>query len=151
MLYRAALRKFSRFEYSNENQMKSIIHGIIKGISVSMFILMPLVAFLLWLFMNRKKYFYEHLIFSVHIHGIYFLFYSIIIAVGMCFKNDDIQDNLLFWTSLLCIIYLLFSLKKVYQKTWLSTILRFVLMAIPYFFIFSFVLLGSVLYGLVSF
>ncbi len=151
IFYRTALRKFANFDYSNKDQIKNIIHGFIKGISFSMFILMPLVAILLLMFVNRKKYFYEHLIFSIHIHAIYFLFFCLAFFLSYFFKDEDIQNSILSWTFLICIVYLIISLKKVYQKSWITTIFRFFIMSIPYSFIFSIVLLGSILYGLVSF
>jgi Protein of unknown function (DUF3667) len=148
---RLGFRKFANFDINNQDQMKAIIHGIIKGMSIAMFILMPLVAFLLWIFMNRKKYFYEHLIFSVHIHAIYFLFFSIAFLMSFLVKNDTFQDNILSWTAMISLIYLIISLKKVYAKSWLSTIARFFVMSIPYAFLFSIIVVGSLVFGFVSF
>jgi Protein of unknown function (DUF3667) len=148
---RLGFRKFANFDLQNPDHIKTLVHTIMKGISIAMFILMPLVAFLLWIFMNRKKYFYEHLIFSVHIHAIYFLFFSIAFLLSFFVKNDIFQNNLLSWTSILCLIYLIISLKKVYSKSWLSTIARFFVMSVPYTFFFLFIVMGSLIFGFVNF
>jgi Protein of unknown function (DUF3667) len=148
---RFMFRKFSSFDPKNPEQLKALVHGTIKGISIAMFILMPLVAFLLWIFMDRKKYFYEHLIFSIHIHAIYFLFFSLAFLVSFLVKNDNFQNTLLQWITFICLFYLIISLKKVYAKGWISSIFRFFVMSIPYVFIFMFVVVGSLFFGVVSF
>ena len=65
---RQLLRKFRKFDWKDKDDMKVLIHAVLKSISLTMFVMMPVTALLLLLIFYRKKYYYEHLIFSIHIH-----------------------------------------------------------------------------------
>jgi Protein of unknown function (DUF3667) len=131
-LNRNLFKRLSTFDMNSKEQVKNTSHAIIKSFSNTMFIMMPLVAVLLLLVMDRKKYFYEHLIFSVHIHTVYFFFYSMLIGFSFLFKSIEsgwILGIIIPFSGL----YLLLSLKHVYKKTWVSTFFRVIYMFIPYF------------------
>ena len=120
-----------------------------KGVSVIMFVLMPFTALLLlWIFF-RKRYYWEHLIFSIHIHTIFFLFFSLLIAVELLlpFKPS-------LWpfacVALLCVAYLLLSLRRVYGRSWKATLFRTVLMSVPYVVVFFFLFGVGFFWGFLS-
>lgn len=138
---KAIIKRLSKLDFDDEEHRKAMFHAMIKSGSTTMFILMPFVALLLlWLF-YRKKYYYEHLIFSIHIHTFYFLVFSVVLAISIWISND-FAEKIIGPTFLLIWIYLIASLKYVYNKSWRATILRFILMSIPYlivaFSLFSF-------------
>ncbi|MBK9076713.1 MAG: hypothetical protein IPL77_17400 [Flavobacteriales bacterium] len=85
-----------------------------KAISIIMFLLMPFTAvLLLWIFYPRRFY-WEHLIFSVHMHTIYFLFFILLMLIGLPFQGE--------WPAavsrlvLACLWYLLLALRRVYGQ-----------------------------------
>ncbi|MBK7556431.1 MAG: DUF3667 domain-containing protein [Flavobacteriales bacterium] len=143
---RRAIRSLGRVDLTTSEGKKKVGHAVIKAISVVMFILMPFTAvLLLWIFF-RKRYYWEHLIFSVHIHTIYFLFFIVVLLLALLVPSEWPS-----WMGLLitlcCMVYLLLCLKRVYGKGWLSTGLRFLLMSVPYLAAFLLLLIGGVVWG----
>ncbi len=76
---RRMIRSLGRLDLSRTEGMQRVAHAIVRAISAIMFILMPFTAVLLLWFFFRDRYYWEHLIFSVHTHTIYFLFFIIIL------------------------------------------------------------------------
>ena len=111
--------------------------------------LMPFTAvLLLWIFF-RKRYYWEHLIFSLHIHTIFFLFFSLLLAIGLILDREW-PDWLVFLAMVACLIYLLLSLRRVYGKSWTATLLRFAVMSVPYTFTFILLMVIGLLWGFIS-
>jgi len=93
-----------------------------------MFCLMPILAlFLKFLFLKKNRYYYEHLIFSLHYYSFYFL--TVIgIALIRYYSGISLPDirETHWWIvvpdstlQFLPFLYLIISLKKVYRlKTW---------------------------------
>ncbi len=143
---RRAIRALGRLDLATATGKKQLGHAVVKAVSVVMFILMPFTAvLLLWIFF-RKRYYWEHLIFSVHIHTIYFLFFIAVLVMALLVHTEWPS-----WVGLLitlfCIVYLLLCLKRVYGKDWLSTGLRFLLMSVPYLAAFIVLLIVGLVWG----
>lgn len=139
-------RRLGTIDINNPLYRKAMSHAVIKGISVSMFILMPLVAFLLWLVFDRKKYFYEHLIFSIHSHSISFIVFSIAILIGN-FLPANIQPYIFLILFLGLFAYFMVSLKVLYQNSWPKNIFKSFLVGIVYFFVLMTCTVVSFIYG----
>lgn len=146
---RQMLKKLVRLEGNDIDNTKQITHAIIQSISITMFIMMPLTAILLLLIFYRKRYYYEHLIFSIHIHTIFFIIFSFVLAIQV-YISDSLGGKLWFWSLLLCLIYLLMSLKNNYHQSWGKTISKFILMSIPYLIISITLTIFAVLYGFLA-
>jgi len=146
---RQMVKKQGKFDWKNKDDIKEITHAILKSISLTMFIMMPLTAILLLLIFYRKKYYYEHLIFSIHIHTIFFIILSLVFAIQI-YISESFGGKLLPWSFLLCLIYLILSLKHNYKQSLGKTIAKFILMSIPYFFISLILTLLAVIYGYLS-
>ncbi|RPH32241.1 MAG: DUF3667 domain-containing protein [Bacteroidales bacterium] len=146
---RQMVKKMCKYDFKNKDDIKDITHAIIKSISFTMFIMMPLTAILLLLIFYRKKYYYEHLIFSIHIHTIFFIIFSIILTIQI-FISDRFGGKLWGWAFLLCFIYLITSLRNNYKQSWGKTIAKFLLMSIPYFFISLILTILAVAYGFLA-
>ncbi len=103
---------------------EEFMHKLHKTISGSMFVLMPVFAFFLWLFYRRKKIFYsEHLIFSLHFHTLLF----IIFILWFLFNLVNLHIGLLF--LLVILGYLLLSQKSFYAQGWTKTTVKFLLLS----------------------
>lgn len=146
---RQMVKKQGKFDWKNKDDIKEISHAIIKSISLTMFIMMPLTAILLLLIFYRKKYYYEHLIFSIHIHTIYFLIFSIVLTIQI-YISENFGGKLWSWAFLLCLIYLISSLKHNYKQTWGKTIAKFMLMSIPYFVVSLTLTVLAIVYGFLA-
>jgi hypothetical protein len=146
---RQMLKKLAKFDMKNKDDIKELTHAILKSISLTMFIMMPLTAILLLLIFYRRKYYYEHLIFSIHIHTIFFLILSFVLAIQV-FISDSFGEKLWLWAFLVCLIYLVLSLKNNYLQSWRKTIMKFFLMSVPYLFISLLLTFFAVLYGFLA-
>lgn len=146
---KALTKRLIKLDFDDEEHRKALFHAMIKSGSATMFILMPFVALLLlWMFF-RKKYYYEHLIFSIHIHTFYFLVFSVVLAISI-WISKDFGEKIIGPAVLLNWIYLLASLKYVYNKSWGATILRFMLMSIPYLIVAFSLFAFAMFYGFLN-
>jgi hypothetical protein len=103
------------------------------------FMLMPVFALLLKLFYIRNRILYiDHLIFAFHLHSFVFLtgwFYLLITEyIG---ANVDL---ILFW---IIVLYTVAALKKVYNQSWLKSIVKLLLLSVIYFIVGLFSLMIS--------
>jgi hypothetical protein len=126
---------------------KEFSHLVIKYVSFVMFLMMPVVAFLLLaIFYRLRKYYYEHLIFSVHVHTVLFMLMTIGFSLDYFFNLETIR-----WTIFIGIVYLFISLKNVYLQSWLKTSAKFFLLLMLYSFVASLFLGGAVFFGFINF
>jgi len=146
---RQMLKKRGKYDWKNKDTIKEVTHAILKSISLTMFIMMPLTAILLLLIFYRRKFYYEHLIFSIHIHTIFFLILCFVLAVQV-FISESFGEKLWGWAFLLCFIYLISSLKRNYKQTWGKTIAKFLLMSVPYFIISFTLIILAVIFGFLA-
>lgn len=105
----------------------------------AIFLMMPCLAFILYLLYVRHKYFYvEHLIFTFHFQSFLFILLAILV-VGM-----RIFPWWIMLTFLLAIMTFLFmSILKVYRQSMGKTLLKFCLFSISYVGIFIVILFGT--------
>jgi len=146
---RQMLKKLGKFDWKDKDDLKELTHAIIKSISLTMFVMMPLTAILLLLIFYRKKYYYEHLIFSIHIHTIFFLILSLVLTIHVFF-SESFGAKLWGWAFLICFIYLISSLKHNYKQSWGKTIVKFSLMSVPYFIVSFTLTIIAVVYGFLA-
>lgn len=146
---RQMMKKLAKLDMKSKDDIKELTHAVLKSISLTMFVMMPLTAILLLLIFYRRKYYYEHLIFSIHIHTIFFLILSFVLAIQV-FISDSIGEKLWLWAFLVCLIYLVLSLKHNYLQSWRKTIMKFFLMSVPYLFISLLLTFFAVLYGFLA-
>lgn len=136
--------KIERRLLSMENP-NYITSQIYKYISWSFFILMPFYALILRLFFRKKrKYYVEHLIFSVNLHTFYFILLSIVIILSMIFEN--ILKGMAVWILLLAFVYAMLGIRNFYKKRWISSF--FYTITTFFLYIFSSIILlvaGTVL------
>ncbi|MBL7139198.1 MAG: DUF3667 domain-containing protein [Bacteroidales bacterium] len=109
-----------------------ITEYLTKNISKLIALLVPLVALLLKLiYIRKKKLYYEHLIFTLHIHAFIFLFAVIIELISMTtgyFMN--------YWIVMpLILIYIFVALKRIYKQKFFMTLLSNILLWAGYILI----------------
>ncbi len=146
---RQLIRKVSRFNANDPEFIKQLVHAILKSISLTMFVMMPLTAILLLFIFYRKKYYYEHLIFSIHTHTVFFILFSFILIIQL-FVSKSFGAGCWSWAFFLCFVYLVLSLKKVYKQSWGRTIGKLILMSIPYFIVSLILVIFAILYGFLA-
>lgn len=103
-----------------------------KAMSYSMFLLMPFLALLLELIVARRRYYYEHIIFSVHIHIASFML-SIAQTVIAMAGNELWSSITTGIFTLVMVVYFILALKRVYGKTIGAAIGYSLVLALPYY------------------
>jgi hypothetical protein len=128
-------------EQINENP-NLIIDKVFDILPATMFILLPLVAliFKFW-YLFAKRYYVEHLIFSLHNHAFLFVSLTLILLANV---SEDLLTGYGYtqattvMTWVIAIIgswiplYMLISLRVVYRQNWFMTLGKFVLVGLSY-------------------
>jgi hypothetical protein len=112
-----------------------VIKGIMRLAPKAVFLLLPLFAGLLALVYRRsKRFFIEHLVFSLHYHAVVFLGFT----VGM------IVQRAWLWGLLIVIyqVHLLLAMRRVYAQGWLKTVIKHFLLTSAYNLVLI-IILGS--------
>jgi hypothetical protein len=119
-----------------------IIDKIFEVLPVTMFILLPLAAFLFkfW-YLFAGKYYIEHLILALHNHS--FLFVVLLISLilnSLAGWQEPAEEGpvttTVFWANIVIFtwipLYFLFSLKRVYQQGWTMTFAKYLVISLSY-------------------
>lgn len=107
------------------------------------FLLMPGFALILKaLYFRHKKLYIEHCIFALHLHTFVFLLFSIYLIISAFFLFNIVINEILITILLLAlIVYLILALKKVYQRPYINTIIKFLLLVSSYITLIVFIVL----------
>ncbi|KAA3440549.1 DUF3667 domain-containing protein [Rufibacter hautae] len=112
---RGVLQKSADFQRLTRDEL--IAKGL-KYLSLMMFVLMPVFALLLKLvFFRARRFYMEHLIFSIHLHCFYFVLYILYMLSLYLFTSIDLFG----WANLLGFLYLFFGLRRVFKRGYLRT------------------------------
>jgi hypothetical protein len=138
-------------EQINENP-NLIIDKVFDILPATMFVLLPVVAliFKFW-YLFARRYYVEHLIFSLHNHS--FLFVSLILILLANVAGDLLTSHgylsaatgsgwFITVVSIWIPVYLLISLRVVYQQGWLVTLGKFTMIGLSYVTLLSLVTSG---------
>lgn len=120
---------------------ETYVAGFIKNISYALFILMPLFALILQLlYIRRKRFYVEHLLFSINMHSFALLVLSVVFLLNMIFKWNNNYANFL---VLIIPVYFTIGMKRFYKQGLFKILLKELLLGLIYT-----VLLIAVLGGL---
>ena len=135
-------------EQINENP-NLIVDKVFDILPATMFLLLPVVAliFKFW-YLFAKRYYVEHLIFSLHNHSFIFVVLILILLGGL--TGDLLASyeyttavNAVEWLTIIISIwiplYLLISLRTVYQQNWFLTLGKFFVIGISYMTLLAFI------------
>ena len=105
------------------NDPSRYMNSFLTFVSWTLFLLMPLYAFILWLFFRKNQpYYYCHLIFAVNQHAFIFLLGAFVLGIDLLFPNRSSQPEIyLLW---LIPIYMFIGKKQLYYKGWTATFFR---------------------------
>ena len=120
-----------------EDKGEGISSKIISGLSITIFLFLPVFAIFLKLLYIRRKYTYmEHLIFVFYTQTVFFLLFLLFVIIEFFVK--DKSGSMGFISVLLFSIYLLLAMKKFYNQGWFKTFFKFLLAN------FSFLILSTI-------
>jgi len=125
-----------------EDNPNLIVDKVFDILPATMFVLLPVVAliFKFW-YLFSKRYYVEHLIFSLHNHS--FIFVSLVLILLVSVTGELLTGSgyfaaatgvgwLLTAISVWIPIYMLISLRVVYQQNWFLTAGKFAMIGISY-------------------
>ncbi len=107
-------------------------------------LMMPALALILkLLYIRRKRYYIEHLVFSFHYHAVAFFVASIGMLIGLVQQrmNPDayIEEPPLIIpiVYIIIVIYLFFAMKKVYNQGFFKTFAKYLFIGLSYLILFT--------------
>jgi len=135
-------------EQINENP-NLIIDKVFDILPATMFVLLPVVAmiFKFW-YLFAKRYYVEHLIFSLHNHAFVFVSLILILLANVAatllekYGYPAVSEGTMWLTIAISVwipFYLLISLRVVYQQGWFLTLGKFAVIGISYVTLLAFV------------
>ena len=130
-----------RNEFINE-MIDNFLHNFPK----ILFFLLPVFAFLLKL-LYRKRYYLEHLIFSITFYNFFFLFGSLMLLIRLIPVFKDTGD---FLYAIIPLLYLFLSMKNVYQEKKRKTMIKFIFFIVSFSVLLGFGLVANVLFTIFS-
>ena len=112
------------------------MRAVIANLGPMVLCCIPLFAFVLkLLYIFKRRFYIEHLIFALHTHAFVFLSTLIIIGIGLLL-NWKLPGPL---TPLVCtflgfavVINLLVAIRRVYRQNWFATLFKFALGSVIY-------------------
>ena len=120
-------------------------------------LMMPALALILkLLYVRRKRYFVEHLVFSYHYHAFAFLAMSVALLIyNMGEAQSHLEDGETTWTEILIfpviLIYLFWAMRRVYKQSIFRTFLKFSVLNFAYLILFTTALTLTLLAGFLLF
>ena len=110
-------RKAERMNSLGKRGKQMFVKEMIDQIPKILFIMMPAFALIMkFLYIRRKKYYIEHLIFALHFHTLVFFY----LLFAILFSKWYIITGAI----LIILIHLFMSLKAVYEQHWLKTLVK---------------------------
>ena len=94
------------------------------------------------LYIRRRLYYVEHLVFSFHFHAFTFLLTSILIFLYWLLPTytSTFSAVLLPGVFLVGVLYLFLAMKRVYRQHWIKTFIKFSILNFMYLILFTFAL-----------
>ncbi|OGX92036.1 DUF3667 domain-containing protein [Hymenobacter coccineus] len=125
-LHRLIVRRAARWVHSSREE---VVHQVLRGGSILLFLLMPLAALLLkGAYFRQHRYYLSHLVFTIHVQC--FLFILIALLIGLDKLNaPEWLNNLL---SFAPIVYFVVALHTFYQQSWGKTVAKSLLLGAAY-------------------
>jgi hypothetical protein len=124
------------------------LKAVIQNLAPMVLCCIPLFAFVLKiLYIFKRRYYIEHLVFALHTHAFVFLSTVIIIGLGFLLALKSTALTAVACTLLGCavLIQLLVAIRRVYGQNWFATIFKFCLGSLIY------AVLLSVAFGITAF
>jgi len=127
---------------------KSLIFKMISNLTWMMLLLIPSLALVFkLLYIRRKKYYVEHLVFLFHVHAFILLVGAMALVLKYAFEIS-FRSDLLIGLLVILLFYILFASKKVYEQGWIKTLIKSFFIFVAYFILF---IICLVIISMVSF
>jgi len=121
-----------------EEVMRLGMRGFLENLPTGVFLLMPVFALILkMLYFRRKRFYVEHFVFALHVHGFAFLLFTVMLLSPWTWLNPLLQV----WFA----IYLYWAMKRVYGQGWMRTLVKYGVLGSTYMILMLLGMAGVVL------
>ena len=117
------------------------LKALIQNIAPMVLCCIPLFAIVLKiLYIFKRRFYIDHLIFALHTHAFIFLSTVLIIGVGslVALKSGPLTGLVCTLLSVAVFVQLLIAIRRVYRQNWLATVFKFVLGSFIYSILLGF-------------
>ena len=117
---------------------KLFLQTLVSNIPTMMLCCIPLFALVLKvLYVRRRRYYVEHLVYALHIHTFVYVGVTVIVLLAMALAQWSETARALFSTAAGCAMFVLvfLSIRRVYGEGWFFTTLKFLLGGLAYFMV----------------
>ena len=132
--------------YRMQQDGDSFIDKFFSGLSIAVFLFLPIFAlFFKFIYIRRKYTYMEHMVFVFYTQSVFFLLMLLFLIVNYMLNGND---SLITIFLLMFAVYIYMAMKRFYNQGWFKTFVKFLLVN------FSFILMSSigfVLLAMVSF
>ncbi|MBS7563355.1 DUF3667 domain-containing protein [Mucilaginibacter sp. Bleaf8] len=139
-IQRMAVKKayaWSKKGKSSEEIKEAFWEALLHNIPKMMFIMLPLFALLLKLaFYKNKKFYVEHLIYSIHLHCFLFLFLAALMLLQMALPEGFMEGLIILFAIGVIGWYVFRSLKTVYHRSSIRTFTKMSFVTLTYAIVF---------------
>ncbi len=106
------------------------LKAVIDNIGPMVLCCIPIFALVLKiLYVFKRRYYIEHLVFALHTHAFVFLSTLVIIGIGflLSWKIPPLTPIVCTFLGITVVIELLFAIRRVYRQNWFATLFKFAL------------------------
>ncbi len=122
--------------YKMQQDGDSFIDQLLSGISIAVFLFLPIFALFFKLIYIRRKYTYmEHLVFVFYTQSVFFLL-MLLFFIAYTLSNEE--GSLIAIFFLLFAVYIYLAMRRFYQQGWFKTFVKFTMVN------FSFMIMSSI-------
>jgi len=144
------VRKSMSLEHKYKNNTSGFILALIQNFKENLpnltFFLLPFFALLLMLLYVRRRFFYvEHLLFSVHVHCFIFSFTTIWLLLDFFIPMHESIKGAFIW---IIFGYLFVAMKRMYEQSWRKTFAKLVMFSFMYLILLIFGIVANLLISL---
>jgi len=118
-----------------------VIDNFFKYLSYTLFILMPIFALILkLLYIRRKRFYIEHLVFTINMHSFALFILSLMLLIGIFIKGED---HFLAILLLLIPVYITIGMKRFYGQKIFKTMVKEFILSLLYTILLAASMIGS--------
>jgi hypothetical protein len=117
---------------------KFFLRSLMQNLPYMMLACIPLFAFVLkLLYLFRRVFYIDHLIYALHIHSFAYLATLVIalVGIGLARSVPGLEPLVLFLLITVAVVQIFLSIRKVYRQNWFMTFFKFFLGGFAYLFV----------------
>lgn len=142
-------------KYTDKQLRGFILSHFFQSIPKTMFVFLPVFAFVLWLFHNKKRwYYFDHGIFTLHYFSFVLLSYATVyfisLIVGRIFNDTTIFLTLLSFLYIWWIYYFYRARYKFYHESKMKSIFKTTVLGFIYFWLVIIFFIVAAIYTVLS-